>query len=177
MRMLNLQSVDELIAARQNLHGGHVGAPVILADGNREGAALNRACVVLLSATLQAYVSDVFVSCSNKTFGRELQGEELSNYRATWNRWGNPNPANITQLFRRLGINDILDGLSWQRQSTKALKKNLDQLNQVRNRIAHGQELMVDGASFSLTLNRILRWRNVSEKFGEYFEGHALTKF
>ena len=175
--MLNLQSVDELISARQNLHGGQVGAPVILADGNREGAALNRACVVLLSATLQAHVSDVFISCSNRIFGRELRGQELTNYRATWNRWGNANSSNIIQLFRRLGVDDILDGLSWQRQSTKTLKQNLDQLNQVRNGIAHGQELRVDGNLFSLTLNRIQRWRNVSEKFGEFFEDHALEKF
>ena len=176
--MLNLRSVDELISARKTLHGGNPGAPVKVADGTREGAALNRACVVLLSATLQAHVSDVFVSCSSRAFGRQLRDRELDNYRATWNRWGNANPANIIGLFRRLGVDDILAGLSWQGQSTRKLKNNLDHLNQVRNQIAHGEEdLTVDGRPFSLALIRITRWRNVSEKFGEHFEGHALGEF
>ena len=174
---MNLASVDELIQARKDLHGGEAGAPIVLADGSQEGAALNRACVVLLSSTLQAYVADVFLKCSFKAFHRDLQGSELDNYRNTWNRWGNPNPKNITDLFRRLGVDDVFDHLSWQKQSTTTLKGNLDAINQVRNKIAHGEDITVNGDNFSLTLNRIERWRKVVGTFGEKFEPHALSFF
>lgn len=174
--MLNLRYVDELISVRKDLHGGGVGAPK-LKDGDREGAALNHACVVLLSATLQAYVSDIFLSCSNMVFKHSLQGKELENYKSTWSGWDNPNPSNILVLFRRLGADDIFYGLSWQGQSTKALKSNLDRLNQVRNCIAHGRDIMIDKKPLSLRLNQIERWRNVCGTFGEYFESHALDKF
>lgn len=175
--MLNLGLVDELISARKDLHGGNPGAPKKLNDGGLEGAAINRACVVLLSATLQEYVSEVFIRCSNKAFKRELQGLELKHYRATWDQWGNPNPANTIKLFRRLGVDDIFAGLSWQGQSTDTLKKNLDTINQVRNRIAHGGEISVNGIVSPLRLNHISRWREVSKTFGERFEVHALDKF
>lgn len=174
---MNLTSIDELINARRELHGGERGAPIKLKDGSREGAAINRACVVLLSATLQAYVSDVFLSCSNKAFGRDLEGQELKNYCATWSRWGNASPDNIVSLFRRLGVDDIFAGLSWGGQPTDKLKDNLDAINQVRNRIAHGGKITVNGANFSLTLNKIQRWRQISETFGQKFGPHALAKF
>lgn len=84
---IDLNSVDELIAARKELHGGERGAPLALTDGGHEGAALNRACVVMLSAALQAHVGEVFSSCSNKAFGRVLADDELKAYRGTWSRW------------------------------------------------------------------------------------------
>lgn len=111
---LSLTLVDELIAARRNLHGGARGAPRRLVDGNHEGRALNRACVVMLSSTMQAYVGDVFIECSEKAFGRVLTDAEHKAYSKTWSRWGNPSDENIIGLFRRLGIHDVFDGLSWQ---------------------------------------------------------------
>ncbi len=120
---ISLIYVDELIEAREKLHGGGAGAPQRLVDGQYEGSALNRACVVMLSSALQAFVSDVFIACSQKAFGRELKAREEKAYNATWNRWGNPSDKNIVALFQRLGVIDVLDGLSWQRQSTDTLKK------------------------------------------------------
>ena len=171
---LSLTLVDELIAARKNLHGGTRGAPKRLDDGSHEGRALNRACVVMLTSAMQAYIEEVFMTCSEKAFGRVLINDELRDYSNTWSRWGNPSDDNIVRLFRRLGIHDVLDGLSWQGQANLTLRKNLRTMNQVRNRIAHGQEIRVDGNEFSLPLNKIERWRNVCKTFGERFEGHAL---
>lgn len=173
---LELGLVDELIAARRSLHGGARGAPRRLEDGNHEGRALNRACVVMLTSTLQAYIGDVFLGCSHKAFGRQLIDDELKDYVRTWSRWGNPSDENIIALFRRLGINDVFDGLSWQGQSTTALKKKLRTINQVRNRIAHGQDIRVDDQPYALTLNSIQGWRRVMQTFGERFEAHALSK-
>lgn len=173
---LSLTLVDELIEARKSLHGGNAGAPRNLNDGQREGAALNRACVVMLSSALQAYVGDVFLACSEKAFGRTLVDAERKSYGATWNRWGNPSDENIKALFLRLGIIDIFDGLSWQAQSTNALKKNLNTINQVRNRIAHGATIRVNNEPYALRLSGIVRWRNIAEQFGNRFGQHALDK-
>lgn len=173
---MNLTALDEVIEARHTLHGGGKGAPIKLSDGSREGAALNKACVVLLSAELQSYVENAFISCSNKAFRKILTGQELVNYRATWSRWGNPNPANITALFRRIGMNDVLDELRWQGQSNLRLRTALDNINQVRNCIAHGSEIRVKNKPFSLQLIKISGWRNVMFQFGERFETHALDK-
>lgn len=173
---LSLILIDELIAARRNLHGGNVGAPRRLVDGQHEGSALNRACVVMLSSALQAFVGDVFLSCSEKAFGRRLNPVERKAYYTTWNRWGNPSDTNIVALFLRLGVTDVFDGLSWQGQSTSNLKKNLDTINQVRNRIAHGQPIQVNGQPYALRLYGITRWRNLADQFGNRFEAHALAK-
>ena len=173
---LSLNLVDELLEARRSLHGGSAGAPRRLEDGSHEGNALNRACVVMLSSTLQAYVGDVFLECSEKAFGRALAGDELKAYRTTWSRWGNPSDENITKLFQRLGTHDVFDGLSWQGQATNTLKSNLNTINQVRNRIAHGQEITVDNQPYALRLSGIVRWRNISEQFGQRFGPHALEK-
>ena len=51
---LSLILADELIEVRQNLRGGNAGAPQRLVDGQHEGSALNRVCVVMLSSALQA---------------------------------------------------------------------------------------------------------------------------
>jgi hypothetical protein len=51
---LNLTYVDELISVRQVLHGGNRGAPKKVEDGSREGASINRSCIVMMSALLQA---------------------------------------------------------------------------------------------------------------------------
>ena len=173
---LSLAFVDELIAARRNLHGGGRGAPRQLEDGAHEGRALNHACVVMLTAAMQTYVGDVFLMCSEKAFGRVLADGERKDYAKTWSRWGNPSDENIILLFRRLGIHDVFDCLSWQKQSTKTLKKTLNTINQVRNKIAHGQIIKVDNKPFNLTLNDIQRWRRVCGTFGNRFEAHALAK-
>lgn len=176
MVTLSLTSVDELIAARRSLHGGSRGAPKKGNGGQHEGAALNRACVVMLSSTLQAFVEDVFLECSEKAFGHAFSEPERKNYYETWNRWGNPNDQNITALFRRLGVDDVFSELSWSRQSTSDLKKNLKQINQIRNCISHGKPLKFEKSPFSLKFTKIQRWRDIAEQFGRRFPKQALSK-
>ena len=173
MAALNLSFIDEIIRARKRLHGGTRGAPIKLSDGSREGEALNKACVIALSSALQTYVEDVFQDCSNQRFGGPMAGDRLKNYRNTWKMWGNPNPDNIVALFRRIGIDDVLSGLSWPNKANSTLRKNLNTINQLRNKIAHGQEIMVDGKPYSLQLNNITRWRDMSDQFGRRFANHA----
>ena len=51
---------------------------------------------------------------------------------------GNPNPQNIKKMFSTLGIDDVFDGLSWQRMSTSALRKKLQDFSALRNEVVHG---------------------------------------
>ncbi|MEQ6202140.1 HEPN domain-containing protein [Sulfitobacter sp. HNIBRBA2951] len=172
---LVLTELDEVISARKALHGGGVGAPVRLSDGSHQGAALNKASVVLLSAVLQAFVEEVFWDCSRHLFGT-FNPSQSKNYRESWSTWGNPNPKNITRLFRRIGVDDIFEGLSWRGQSTIQFKNNLNQINEVRNTIAHGAPIIIDGKPFNLTLSKIESWRALSITFGQKFPDHARRK-
>ncbi|MGJ8595074.1 HEPN domain-containing protein [Sulfitobacter sp.] len=177
MAVLNLVPLDELIHARRTLHGGTKGAPIKLIDGTREGDAINRACIVALSGALQNYVEQVFTECSNGSFRRLVWvPAEEERYKVTWKNWGNPNSDNIDRLFRRLGIDSVLAGLSWRKQTNETWRANLNRINHVRNCIAHGSPLTVSKRPYSLTFSTIIKWRNSSEQFGLRFHGHAIAK-
>jgi hypothetical protein len=64
---LRLDALDELINARKSQHGGRRGAPPIV-RGERVGAAINKSCILMLSALLQGFVENVFVEASRRTF-------------------------------------------------------------------------------------------------------------
>jgi hypothetical protein len=135
--MLDLHCVDELIAVRQDQHGGHPGAPPIQ-NGHRIGASINRSCIVMLSALLQAHVQDVFQDAARRAFPAFAANDAAFN--AYWNQvksWGNPSDQNIRCLFIQIGVPDVFAGLSWQRTPTAVVREKLADLNQIRNRIAH----------------------------------------
>lgn len=177
MSALNLTYVDELISVRQVLHGGSRGAPKKVEDGSREGTSINRSCIVLLSALLQSYVQEVFEVAAKQalpTLAAELV------WKAYWKQmkgWGNPSAENITNLFLKLGVHDVFDKLSWQKCDNKLVRDRLNQLNHVRNSIAHGAAtLRVNNADYPLTLARVKVFRGFAEAFASRFEAHALRK-
>lgn len=169
MAELNLHYVDELIALRQGQHGGGRGAPPIV-NGHRQGASVNRSCVVLLTALLQTYVEEVFTEAGT----RLLPNLHPGTYRDSFARWGNPSADNIRRLFHRLGVEDIFSGLSWKNCPNPNVRNRLNRLNQIRNGIAHGREhLRVDGQPFSLNLIEVQGYRNFAEQFGSRFSAHV----
>jgi hypothetical protein len=170
---IDMHYVDELIAVRRRQHGGLRGAPVIV-GGYREGESLNRSCIVMLSALIQGFVEDVFVTVSTQVLRKLADADALRKYRTTFNRWGNPNPENLIALFARIGIEDVLDGLSWRNCVNPTVRSRLRNLNQLRNDIAHGhQELKVDGTVVSLSLAHANGYRDFAEQFGVRFENHV----
>lgn len=171
MAELTLSAVDELISLRK----GKPGKRLLFQDGSPEGEAVIRSTVVMLSASLQVFVEEVFLETSILALGDFDTDEAVERYRSTWKRWGNPSAGNITNLFRRLGIDDVFDGLSWQNQATPTLKKNLNEINQVRNGVAHGGPLKLNGQPFTLSTARNERWRNVARTFGEKFPAHVAS--
>ena len=175
MATIDLHFVDELIALRQAQHGGGRGAPLIQ-GGFRIGASANRGCIVILSALLQAYIEDVFQETAKRCFPA-LANNPVA-FDSYWQQlkkgWGNPSDVNIVRLFLKLGVPDVFAGLSWQGTQNAALRKKLDVLNQVRNRIAHGAAtLTVDGTPYSLTLAKVVVFRNTVQSLASRFEGQV----
>lgn len=136
--------------------------------------AINEAAVVLLSSTLQTFFEGVFVECSEKLFRRKLSGLELKDYMETWSRWGNPSPANIKRLYRRLGIPDVLQDLGENGLIKEDFRSGLDEINQVRNRIAHGNCPTINGQPVSISLSRLRGWIQISKTGSKNFRFHAL---
>jgi len=174
MATIDLHYVDELIQVRQQQHGGGRGAPAIQA-GHRIGASINRSCIVMLSALLQAYVEEEFQEAGRRAFP-SLTANPAA-FDSYWNQmrgWGNPSATNIRNLFLRVGVPDVFNGLSWQGTTATEVTRKLETLNQLRNRIAHGaRQLTVDGAAYSLTLAKVITFRNLSENFAERFSAHV----
>ena len=174
MVTLNLVYVDELINARQVQHGGARGAPR-LEGGVRIGASINRSVIVMLSAMLQSYVEDVFAECAKERFpALRNDPQAFDAYWKQMKNWGNPSDGNIKNLFVRIGVPDVFAGLSWQRTTTAEIRQKLNELNQVRNDIAHGAaHIRVNDQPYSLSLVKAQRLRNFAEVFGDRFEAHA----
>jgi len=125
----------------------------------------------MLSALLQGYIEDVFVYASKRLFKNLRTDENVKQYRSTFFRWGNPNGGNVTSLFRRLGIIDVFDGLTWQKTNSNTVKTKLERINELRNKIAHGQPLPQD-----VSLAQVTNLRNFAEQFGARFGRHVIDK-
>lgn len=136
---------------------------------------MNRSCVVMLSALMQAFVEEVFQDAAKARFSKLAQDPDaFSAYWKQMKNWGNPSDSNIKNLFLTLGIPDVLVGLTWQRTNSAAIKKNLYVMNHIRNQIAHGAKaLTVDKQPYSLTLRNVVAFRNFSESFGHRFVGQV----
>lgn len=171
MTKIDFAMIDELVVARKKLHGGKPGAPTLLTDTDRTGAALNRSIILMLSATLQGYVEAVFFARAKRKF--RLRGDDLETFQKLHNRWGNPSTQNIATQFGKIGIIDPLGSLSWQGCINKTMRSKIDLLNSIRNQLAHGANILkIDGQPYSLTLQKALVLRRFVEAFSSRFETH-----
>jgi hypothetical protein len=132
---------------------------------------------VLLSALLQSYVQEVFEIAAKEALPNLRNDQVWDTYWKQMKSWGNPSADNITSLFLKIGIDDVLGKLSWQNCDNALVRRRLNELNQVRNSIAHGADtLKVNGKKYTLTLQRVGRFRNFARVFADNFEKHALDK-
>jgi hypothetical protein len=168
---LDLGPVDELIEARRVQHGGNRGAPKIGRGGERVGAAINKSCLLMLSALLQGYVEDVFMAASRSLFNSLRMPDAEKRYRDTINRWGNPSDQNVIRLFVRLGIVDVLADLSWEKTTSQKIKSNLRIINELRNKIAHGKRL-----DDTISLQKVVALRDFVAAFSDRFGSHVLDR-
>ena len=71
----------------------------------------------------------------------------------------------------------MFDGLSWQNCTTSKVRSRLNELNHVRNSIAHGATtLRVNDRDYNLTLAQVRVFRSFAGVFATYFYDHALAK-
>lgn len=177
MANLDLHYVNELIDARTARHGGRRGAPLIV-NGVRVGASIDRSIVLMVSGLLQGYVEDVFATCAKSVFA--AYDEDDGAFKSYWkqmDRWGNPSDQNIRVLFMKIGVPDVLDGLSWQRTTNAKIRAKLKEINWFRNRIAHGaRRLERDGQPVELGFQKAIAFTNFAKSFGDRFEEHAQRK-
>ncbi len=173
--MAALADVDEVLRAHTALIGRGPGAPPIT-NGARVGASLLRAATTLISAALQSEVEDTFKAALARSFDH-FEPVERDRYWSDCKGWGNPNPENVRRLFFRIGFPDVLDGFSWQKCPNATVIAVLDEINQVRNRIAHGQPLTVGGRPFKLTKPKVARWRGYAAAFSTRFRPFVLGQY
>jgi hypothetical protein len=175
MAELDVFYIDELIAVLRAQHGGGQGAPEVV-DGHRVGASINRSGVVLLSAQLQTFVEDVFFDCAAALRPHLGGADEATGFRRSYSRWGNPSADNIGGLFHRLGVKDVLGGFVVRKCPNARIHGRLDQLNQVRNGIAHGAlDLRAGNTNGNPSLVRVEMYRNFAVNFAARFPAHALA--
>jgi hypothetical protein len=176
LAILDLTYIDELVGARLALHGGERGAPRIV-NGHRVGASINRSCIVMLSALMQAFIEDVFMDCAKEVFPNLRNDNNFSAYEKSFPRWGNPSAENVEKLFLRIGIVNVFEGFVIRGADEAAIRRRLNELNQVRNQIAHGIDVLrLNGAVYRLSLNKADILRKFARRFGDQFERHALIK-
>lgn len=170
---LDLAHIDQLTEARKKLVDKPRGRPP-LQNGETLGLAVQRSAIVLMSAVLQSFVEDVFLETSKTALAPVNRLTSTAQYEKSYNRNGNPNPDNIERLFLRLGIENVLDGLSWRKCTNETVRRKLNTLNQLRNGIAHGRtNLTIDGQAYVLRQVAVSNYRNFLEQFGARFEGHV----
>lgn len=159
---INLAPLNELIAARRSQWKE---------IGTTETLALNKSCVLILSALLQGYIEEVFFTLSSYLL-MHLSDDDLEKYRSSIGNWGNPNAANIERLFIRIGIVNVIDQVTWQRTDAKKIRMRLQVLNEQRNAIAHGKE-----PKGSLKLDNIERLRDFVQQFSINLNRHLAHRF
>ena len=74
-------------------------------------------------------------------------------------------------MFSTLGIDDVFDGLSWQRMSTSALRKKLQDFSALRNEVVHGANKRVRK---QVLVNHLNVFKNFANQIGcQTSKGHT----
>lgn len=155
---IRLKDVDELISAHVALTGGGRGRPQ-----KRQGAAIARAGVVLLSAATEAFVEDLFEEAAKIIFV-EMPPNDLDRlFKNTSKKLNNADVHKTELLYFNLGMPWALLDLAWKKFTNQTLRKDLNKLIETRGGIAHGRPIAVN-------LNTLKRWKNMIEMFAPKFE-------
>lgn len=161
MLSIDLSPVKELIDARKNQWKQIKKSP---------SRALNKCCVLMLSALLQGHIDHLFYAVARNHF--DMSDDEVQTYRAAVGNWGNPNAENIERLFTRLGVIGILKQVNWSKSDGKTIAGKLRVLNEQRNKIAHGRE-----PRGSLKLTDIEKTADFVETFSRELSAYLRRKF
>ena|SRR5271167_3505839 len=130
--------------------------------------ALNRAAIVLLSAHLQGYIEDLHAEAANHLFSSTVKDPNALITEAQ-SRLPNPLDYCIEQLFRSLGLPNILEELRWQKASNRRIRRRLSKYIEMRNRITHGSQE-------TISKEKVQGFKHFVELFAERFDAKVRTE-
>ena len=148
---VRLKDVKEIIEAHVAITGAGRGRPA-----QKQGAAITRAGIVLLSAATEAYVEDLYEEAARLIFVGMSDDDLKRLFRNTSKRLNNADVQKTELLFFNLGIPWVLQGISWRNFTNATLRSDLDHLIVARNQIAHGRGQQIN-------LWKLRRWKNMVE--------------
>ena len=116
-----LKDFDELMYARDTVCPAERGRP-----RQRQGAAILRSSVVLLSAAFEAYVEGIFEDAVDILFCSVSEGARNELKQDTSRRLNNASAAKVNRLFFNVGIPWIMSSnrIRCRNSATRALKLN-----------------------------------------------------
>lgn len=95
-------------------------------------AAARRSAILLLNSHFEAYLEDVLEEAIHAI----NSGFDISKIRRDFTT---PRTDNIDKLFLLLGIDKISHSPSWQKASNKSIRRAINELQDARNAVAHGE--------------------------------------
>lgn len=151
---VNLQQTVQVLATLVNQPGP--GRP---ANVN----SLNQAAILLLSASLEAYIEDVFTEAAKKLLADKVQSVDTLIERAL-STFSNPHSDRIENLFASIGMPAVMSSLSWQKTSNVSVKRRLANYIKLRNQIAHGTQASIR-KSTAVAFSRFVQ--NFADRFDD----------
>lgn len=167
-------NVDALIEARIRFHLYETKLPQHRVGFRHRGEAINEVAVLAISAHLQAFFEVTFLECSQKSEQRRFSQKEEKKLRQGIEKWGNPNTHNVSALFERLGLHDVMVGFRTLRKPAKQVCCELDRLNGARNKLAHGKPPRFKGKPVKIDLSQVRKWREEMSEASGKFRFHVL---
>lgn len=123
---LGLRELDDLEALVQLKTSGSKGPTAGIVAARRAG-------VLLLNAHFEAYLEDVLQEALS-SLNPGLSADSIRRDFTT------PRARNIDRLFILLGIEKMSFKHSWQRASNKSVRAAIEELQDARNAVAHGEK-------------------------------------
>lgn len=118
-------------------------------------AVARRSAVLLLNAHFEAYLEDVMQEALT-AINPQLTSSQLARNFTT------PRPQNVDKFFTLLGIEGISKQISWEKASNKAVRGALNELQDLRNEVAHGTT-----AKGQVKKSQVTRFKNFAVGFCE----------
>lgn len=158
---VRLADFDELMLARDAICPTGRGRP-----SQRQGAAILRSSVVVLSAVFEAYVERVYDEAVDILLATSAESDRESLKNKTSRRLHNANSIKVNRLFDNIGIARIMesDRVRWQKFSNTNVRAELDRIVMARNGIAHGE-------SRAIQKRTATRWRGVIGRLADRLDG------
>lgn len=152
-----LADFEELMRARDAVCPSNPGRPA-----ERQGAAIIRSSVVMLSAAFEAYVEELFDEAADLIFASAAKSDLNELKKDTSEKLNNASTFKVNRLFFNLGIPWIMQHprVRWQKFSNQSVQEELNRIIKARNSIAHGGNKSVHKAT-------ALKWKGVIQKLSD----------